>query len=503
MGLSSLVSKVKNHHLSGLPAADPALSGNLTKRQLYQTRYNFGVNFGGSFIGEKWIYSETFPDGAACELEAVTKSIEQDAKKAKETFENHWKNYASDDDWKWLADHGVNCVRVPIGYWEVGGGQFTKGTKFESVKDVYSNAWEIFKKVYVEPAALHNIGIIVDLQGLPGGANGQDHSGEKATGKAEFWDSSSYQKTAVLALQFIAKDLKEYENIAAIEIVNEAEFSNSGSKQKAYYGAAIKAIRAEDKTVPIIISDGWWPDQWVKWVQENQDSGLSLGVVIDHHCYRCFDDKDRAKSAEQITDDLEGDLLTNLTDGGAGVDIIVCEWTCCMDNKSFENSGLPPQDYGNPKRAELASKFGARQAELLFQRAGAGALFWTYKFQSGSGGEWDFREQVGKAFNAPRVNVPGNFEDALNSNFGAHKDYWNGQNSNEKYDHDRYKDGFTTAWKDGEAFAKQGSLVGRRQAVKIARLQEHIKNKGKSDFLWEWEQGYDKGTEEFARAARG
>lgn len=504
MGLLKLVDKVKNHSISGLPSADPAVSESLTKKQIFQARYNFGVNFGGCFVGEKWIFHSIFPEGTNCELEAVSKGAKDDKDETKKRLEDHWTSYATEDDWKWLQEHRITGVRVPLGYWNIDGGKYTKGTKFEKYSDIYSNSWSIFKKNFVEPAAKYNIGILVDIHGLPGGANGNDHSGETSGGKAEFWNSSSNQKLMESALSFVAKDLSVYENIAGIQIVNESEFSNSALKQKSYYGSAIKAIRQHDKSVPIIISDGWWPDQFAKWVQENQDKGSSLGVVIDHHCYRCFDDKDKGKSADQIIQDLDKDLLTNINDSGKGVDFMIGEWSCVLDGQTWGNSGVDPNDFGNSKRAELVAQYGQQQLNLMTQRAGAGTYFWTYKFESGNGGEWDFRQMLGKSFNAPQVRVPDETQlnESLDKNFNAHTDYWNGQNPNEKYEHDRYKDGYTTAWNDGSEFAKAGSLIGRRQAVKAARLLEHIKNKGNLSFIWEWEQGYDKGMEEFLRASQ-
>lgn len=471
-----------------LPAALPAVSGKLTQKQLYQAKQNFGVNFGGVFVAEKWLFHSIFPDGAQCELDIAKEN--NDA--TREKLEKHWTSYVSDDDWNYLRDQGVTSVRVPLGYWNVNGGAFTKGTKFEKYKDVYKNSWAIFKKHYVEKAGQYGIGVLVDVHGLPGGANGGDHSGEQAGGSADFWAHSLNIDTAVEAVRWIAADLKRYDNITGLQIVNESEFSNKADKQKKYYAKAISAIRKEDAAVPVYISDGWWPNQFAEWVQENQRDGRNVGVVVDSHCYRCFGDKDKAKRAEDIVNDLHGDLLTNLTDNGAGVDFAVAEWSCVLDGETWKKLG---------SKDEWVRRYGATQQQLMLERATAGTWFWTYKFEAGSGGEWDFREQVGKSFSAPKVVVPDDrqLQQLLDGNYNAHVDYWNGQNGKDKYEHDRYKDGFTTAWNDCVEFAKAGARVGRRQAVKAARLQEHVAKRGKSLFLWEWEQGYDKAMEEFAK----
>mmetsp|Transcript_7634 Transcript_7634/g.7573 ORF Transcript_7634/g.7573 Transcript_7634/m.7573 type:complete len:504 (+) Transcript_7634:64-1575(+) len=481
------------------PAATPGKAP--TKKQIYQSRHNFGVNIGACFVMEKWIFHELFPDGADCELEAVSKQVEQNGEKeAQKKFEHHWTNFMNDDDWKWLHDHHVDSVRVPIGYWEVGGGKYAKGTKFEKFSStVYSNAWDIFKKEFIEKAGKHNISVVVDIHGLPKGANGSDHSGEKSGGEAGFWNCQESQLLVCDMLEFIAKDLKKYENIAAIQIVNEAEFANDPKRQSRYYAAGISLIRKADSEVPVVISDGWWPDQWVKWVQENQSDGESLGVVVDHHCYRCFSDDDKKKSPQKIIGDLDKDLLTNLSDNGKGVDFMVGEYSCVLDGDSWGRDGA------NEKRDDLVVDYGRRQVDLISQRAGFGSYFWTFKFQSGNGGEWDFRTMFDKGAIQPPISIKGKqvpddsvFKQKLDNAFGGHSDYWNKQNSKEKYEHDRYKAGFTTAWKDSLEFAKfDGSVIGRTGAWKAARLAEHIKDKGLLNFIWEWEQGFDAGLKEF------
>ena len=61
------------------PAATPGKAP--SKKQIYQSRLNFGVNIGACFVMEKWIFHELFPDGADCELEAVSKQVNRVVKR--------------------------------------------------------------------------------------------------------------------------------------------------------------------------------------------------------------------------------------------------------------------------------------------------------------------------------------------------------------------------------------------------------------------------------------
>ncbi|KAK6201473.1 glycoside hydrolase superfamily [Scheffersomyces amazonensis] len=468
-------------------------------REIYQSRRNYGVNLGSCFIQEKWIFHDLFHGNASCELELAGQlSKELGNEGARSKLEEFWNGFVNEDDWKWLQDHEVTSVRVPLGYWNVGGGKFTKDTKFEKyASKVYGNSWTIFKSKFIEPAAAHGISVLVDIHGLPFGANGADHSGEQSSGEAKFWENESAQLQMLSLFSFIAEDLKGYDNIAGIQVVNESVFADEPAKrQSTYYAAAINSIREKDSTVPIIISDGWWPDQWVKWIQNHQD-GRNLGVVIDSHCYRCFSDSDKNKSPKQIIEDLNKDLLTNLS--SPGIDFVVGEYSCVLDGSSWN------RDNAQQDRDNLVIEYGKRQTSLIHERASFGSYFWTFKFQSGNGGEWDFKTMtdkgaIGVPFSIKGKSLPdrSTFEQKLNKCLEDHSNYWNNANPNEHYEHKRYKEGFTTGWSDANKFAEfNGSTIGRLEPWKNSRLAEHIGARGKSAFIWEWEQGFDAGIKEF------
>lgn len=474
-------------------------SGPPSKRLIYQSRNNYGVNIGSCFINEKWIFDEVFEDGAEVELQAAEKSVKKNGKEgAQKKFESHWTQFLSDDDWNWMKDHGVTSIRVPIGYWEIGGGKFAKNTKFSNYTWLYANAWSIFKSHFIEPAANHDISVVVDVHGVPGGANGADHSGEKNGGSADFWSDFSAQLQMQDAYKFIAEDLKNYDNIAAIQVVNEAEYSQDAKRQKEFYSAAINLIREADDQIPIVISDGWFPQQWAEWVQDTQHKVGYIGVVVDHHVYRCFSDDDRKKLPQQIISDLEGDVLTNLKDNGKGVDYMVGEYSCVIDGQSWDRDGA------NDKRDQLVIDYGRKQVETISQRATFGSFFWTYKFQSGNGGEWDFKTMNDKGAISSPVHFDGDgpddnkFNEVFENSYKTHVDYWNNTDSKEKFEHERYEDGFKAAWADAKEFYKfNHSVLGRREAFKLVRLEEHRAAKGDLKHLWEFETGYDAGLNEF------
>lgn len=499
MGLNFLKKlNPKHQKVAELPSADAAVSGDISKRDLFRCRANFGVNLGSCFIREKWMFEEMM-NGKETELEAIKEDIKLNGVDgAREKLERFWREFMNDDDWNWLQSHGVNSVRIPIGYWNIDNGSFTRDTPFEEVTPVYNNSWNILKTNFIEAAARFDITVLVDLHALPGGANNDAHSGESSgnSNSALFWKDHKYQDKMIDAVRFMARDLKGYENIAGIQVVNEAMSSDSSNGQPRYYEKGLKAVREEDASLPFVISDAWNPGKFAEWVQDIQGSDKNLGVVIDTHCYRMFTSDDQNKSGQQIIDDLQNDFVTNIRDNAKGVDFMMGEFSCVLSGNSWKLSNVNPDDPNDPGRKELASQFGKRQIYYALQRAMAGVYFWSYKFPY-SWGEWDARVVLGDYINAPKVKqVPeGAFEQLRDRELDAHKNYWNNVGGN--YEFDRYEDGFTDGWNDCDAFASSGSMIGRKEAIKFARLQEHIESKGRLDHLWEYEQGYDKAVEQY------
>src|SRR5690606_3346947 len=94
----------------------------------------------------------------------------------RQLFETFWSTTMTPEDWVFLADKAsVTTVRLPIGYFNLGP-NFCRSTPFEKYGTVYTNAW-LHIKQYIASAASHGIATLIDFHALPGGANGDSHSG--------------------------------------------------------------------------------------------------------------------------------------------------------------------------------------------------------------------------------------------------------------------------------------------------------------------------------------
>lgn len=455
------------------------------------------------------------PSEKTAELDAVVAQLAQhggDMAAVRGVFEEHWRTWLGDADWAYLRGAGVNAVRVPIGYWDVGNGAYTDGTDFGAYREVYANAWSILKSCVIEKAAEYGMGVLVDLHAVPGGANSADHSG-LSTAAGQLWESNKCQVRTFEAAEFMARELKAYDNVVALQIINEAPFVDNWEEQQSFYLKTVNKIRAIDDDQPIVVSDGWDLGSWSAWSKECservcREQGLAegtrtLGIVLDEHVYRTFSDEHRATPSRKLVDAI-GDALPH---DPFEVDVQVGEFSCVMDGNSWRLN----EEQGLGNREEIVREFGQRQC-ALFKEKSAGFYFWTYKFQEGSGGEWGFREMeqkgclgYGDGFREHDEGYYGSeLESRLGSALNGHRGYWESQDGGRDWEHWRFEEGYRTAWADAAAFDRMGhSTIGRKAAWLASRLRWHLEERPGSGMEWVYKEGFKQGLSGFAEARGG
>jgi hypothetical protein len=225
-------------------------------------------------------------------------------------------------------------------------------------------------------ANAYGIGCILDLHGLPGGANGGNHSGTNS-GKAELWNNQSFLDLAQKCIEFLASEAISMENVIGIQPCNEAAADAPGMYE--WYDSVVCAVHSIDSSMPIIISDGWNLSKAVDWVLSKNcaTSGQSGPIFIDTHKYFCFTDGD--ESPQEIISNIPQQLTEldgkegNVSTCGA-IQVIVGEYSCVFSDSSWNLKG-------SADRSGLVKEFGNAQSTRWQQRAG-GSYFWTYKMVS-------------------------------------------------------------------------------------------------------------------------
>lgn len=472
-----------------IPTEEVVFGEELPEEVVYKYRYNHGVNLGSLFVLEEWIFNSVFEHGGGNEFDAVNnylksgKSEDEVAKK----LQDHYHDYSCRIDWDWLKNEvGITAVRVPIGYWHVRDGDLLSGLPFEPLKKVYHLAKPTnYLKDIIESARNRGIGVLIDIHGLPGGANGDGHSGFPNRG-ADFFRNSGYiERICNDIIPAIIEDIcKPNKNVIGLQVVNESVFDNNAHGQKNYYKRAIQTIASNQPGLPVIISDGWWPQQWSDWLKQEK---LDLVTVVDTHVYRCFSDEDKKKSADQIINDLEGSTSFPKNDA----DFVVGEFSGVLDEETWKKS---PGD-----RNEYAKQFLNKELEVFSKSSSWGWFFWTLQFKYGDGGEWGLKPMyerggIKKRSTQNNLNIDDN---RVRQIIDEHINYWKDKGG-DKFEHWRFEDGINSAISDIKEFARfDNSRLGRWHAWKAQRRNDYMKKKGDSEYMWEWDQGYDRGIAEF------
>ncbi|KAK3073948.1 Glucan 1,3-beta-glucosidase 3 [Teratosphaeriaceae sp. CCFEE 6253] len=485
-----------------------------TQTDVYRYRYHHGANCGSVFILEKWLTGSMFPGDVqgSSELAAAEAWVKQEGiDRARERFQKHWAEYVSDGDLDWLRDHGkCNTIRLPIGYFTLGPA-YCDGTPFKKVAPVYQNAWSAVKEL-VSRCHQRGIGVLIDLHGLPGGANAQDHSGTNSN-KAELWSSRKDQDLGTRCLLFIAQQTRSMEGVAGLQIINEAEANAKGMYE--WYGHVLTELAKVDPTLPVYISDAWDLGKAISWTQGHNTlkaGHLNNPVVIDTHFYWCFSDADKQKSPQQITQEV-GTKLSRL-DGKDGsvldhgaAQAIVGEYSCVLGEGSWAKGGGTSKD-------DLVRQFGNAQSHRYQQRAG-GSFFWTYRMDWMPGGEWGFKQMTDGHAIVPPPSLTlsnGDVQQRLQgaqsqqqqrkqSTVGAHVNYWDNTHPGQ-YEHWRFEAGWDVGFHDAMAFFGTRSQGGLAGGDKIGMLDlwvlKRLRESGQSGkFMWEYEQGLRQGVKDF------
>jgi aryl-phospho-beta-D-glucosidase BglC (GH1 family) len=496
------------------PQNGPSRIAPPTALDVIRYRYHHGVNLGSIFVLEQWLHPSMFPASSpgGAELDAVTHSLQTlglEATRAK--WEQHWASAVSAADLSWLVNEAhCTSMRLPVGYFTLGK-QFCVGTPFETVSEVYVNAWGAVRKL-VACARSYGIGVLLDLHALPGGANGDAHSGT-SSGRAEFWGHGFNMRYASQCLEFMAKEIKEMDGVVGLQVVNEAVWDAKGLY--GWYEEVLIQIQNIDRNLPVYVSDAWDLDRALKWSNGRRGGNP---VVVDTHRYYTFSDKDRSQAPAEIITRLPGELLElNGKDGSISdrgeAQVVIGEYSCVLDGQTWR-SVQPESKDGYVKQ------FGHAQSKKWQERSG-GAYFWTYKMDWMDGGEWGFVEQTkkGNLLAPPSLLIPMQEvrhktkqalqrRDELGSRARkSHEEYWKNTSPLGHFEHERYSDGWNVGFSDafsffvmradgglGEKAGKGGDRIGCLDIWVKKRLLESDQ---KGPFVWEWEQGLRAGIQAF------
>ncbi len=213
-----------------------------------------GTNAGGYLLQEIWMTLTKETDNIKCQKHIIEKLKERFPDKYETLLTLYEDKYWTEADFDNCSEMGMNVIRLPFWYMNL-------------LDENYQLRDNAFDRIdwFVEQAGKRGIYVILDMHGVPGSQNGQDHSGDTTQG-VSFFQGSEAETNQQIAIDLWKKIAEHYNNnpiVAGYDLLNEPYTSErlqiTTKTVWDYYDKAYKAIRQIDSNHLIIMVGTWEP----------------------------------------------------------------------------------------------------------------------------------------------------------------------------------------------------------------------------------------------------
>ncbi|HEY0964981.1 MAG TPA: cellulase family glycosylhydrolase [Candidatus Saccharimonadales bacterium] len=314
-----------------------------------------GVNLGGWLVAECWITPSLFENIDArneYQLSKMPGGVER--------LRRHHREFIQEDDIAWLAEQGIELLRVPVGHWIFGDPKPYIGT-------IDRLDW------LIETTKKYDLQVLICLHGAPGAQNAAEHSGSGNQQHDTRWlKNKAAQRQTIDVLCKIADRYEQDTNIWGIELLNEPDIDRFGLRLARFHRRAYRAlVRHARPGMQIVFSDAFHP--WLTtntfWLMKRRD----FPVALDSHLYYCFGDAKQRTFTEQLKSvDRSSRLVWWLSKMQP---VIVGEWSAMLPYKVGKNR---------------TQQFISRQKDTYTRTIAT--CYWTYKTEAP--GRWNYRWMI-------------------------------------------------------------------------------------------------------------
>ncbi len=320
-----------------------------------------GVNLGGWFVIEKWITPSLFEGIKASNEFELSRT-----KKGRERIKQHHEKFIQLSDLKWLRENGIEIVRVPVGYWILGGDE-------RYVEATERLDW------FMQTSLSLGLKVLLDLHAAPGAQNRAEHSGSGNTAankhSTKWLNDNQSQDRTIEWLCALAERYHDFPNLWGIQLLNEPAVDLLGIKLARFYRRAYKAVvQFARPGTYIVFSDGYAPLRLTNcmWLHEQP----SFPVAMDCHIYQVFGSRNKKRSFNSHIRRLRFTRLF-LEFFSLFQPILVGEWSAMLPHSSS---------------SERTREYALAQKSAF--RATLAHMYWNYKTEAA--GRWNFRDQAEK-----------------------------------------------------------------------------------------------------------
>jgi len=357
-----------------------------------------GVNLGGWLVLEKWMTPSLF---AGLDARDETNWCVELGDKADGILKNHWQTFIGRDDFAWLADIGINAVRIPVGYW-LFSADYPYHSSFGNCRYPFVlGGVEILDRA-LDWAEQFGLSVVIDLHAAPGCQNGFDNGGIQDV--CEWHTQRDYIDYSLKTLERLAQRYGDHPALHGIEVLNEPRWDIETDLLKEFTSAGYQSIRkhcAED--IAVIFHDGFRGFREYNGLMSRPEF---QNIIFDIHRYQCFVKEDveldifghLQKTVVDWTNEAE-DIISN-----AGIPTYVGEWSLGLDLQMVEAWSEGAFDYPQSGMDDFQLNLAYRAyaaAQLACFEKYLGWFFWSYKTETML--HWSFRDCVERGW------LPNNF----------------------------------------------------------------------------------------------
>ncbi|WP_152362813.1 glycoside hydrolase family 5 protein [Microlunatus speluncae] len=324
-----------------------------------------GVNLGGWLLLEKWLTPSLFAGTDAEDEYGFMRTPG-----AAEKLRRHRAEFLKEADFAWIAEHGLDLVRIPVGHW-VFGEEDRSADEPELLGAIKELDWAM------EMAAKYGLLVLLDLHGAPGSQNGRDHSG--LSGKRNWYARQDFRDRTVDVLERLARRYAAADHLWGIELLNEPMDPRLWTLIKFYRRAYASLITILRPGTRIIFSDGFVP-----WLTRGAIRPVpDYPVIMDCHLYQCFYPWDQRNSIPHHLRKARHSRAKLIKWLSRRHPVIVGEWSVALPGRTI--AGLGPDQITALRRDYAEAQ----------QQGYAGAVAWTFwNYTAEERNEWNYRALV-------------------------------------------------------------------------------------------------------------
>lgn len=281
--------------------------------------------------------------------------------RGKDIYRTHLKQWITEEDFKWMANKSIELIRLPVGYWSL------------QAKDGYPSTKSRLDWAFAM-AERYNMKILLDLHGVPGSQNGEQHSGKRGT--VGWWDK--LEDTGDILIK-LAEHYAGSSALWGIELINEPRIDGNYKQLQIFYQSTYnnlcKILRPGTR---IVFHDGFHPLRLSGAIK----SKSAYPVMLDMHLYNLRSTSRHVGWYFFVRDWVYRFMIWYVS---RKQPVIIGEWSGVLPQPIFNR-------HDSSQHPHLLRENISRQQQV-YDRS-FGHCYWNYKTENP--GMWNFRSLVEK-----------------------------------------------------------------------------------------------------------